>query len=175
MATSGHQGRRVFSRFVICVGMICWLAGCGGPAFKDEQAAIQNVPPGKARIVIFRPWRYVGALVSSDIKVDGKVIGRLGNGSFSTVDHDPGGPEIILPNGFLMKDFQYSFSVEAGKIYYLEVWAYNSSGFGGPGQVAVDSLFVPGQSTASYCGPQWCVRREDAAEALPKLSSLSRG
>jgi len=169
------RGRRVFSQFVICVGMISLLPGCGGPAFKAEQAALQNVPPSKARIVIFRPWHYGGLLVSSDIKLDGQVVGRLSNGSFSTVDHDPGFPQMTLVNGFLTKDFEYAFKVEAGKIYYLEVWPYNSSGFGGPGQVAVDSLFVPSQSTANYCGPQWCVRQEDAAEALPKLSSLNRG
>jgi hypothetical protein len=169
------RARRVFAQFVTGAGIISLLAGCGGPAFKEQQAALQSVPPDKARIVIFRPWRYAGLLISSDIKIDGQVIGRLSNGSFSMVDHDPGFPQMTLVNGFLTKNFEYTFKVEAGKTYYLEFWGYNSTGFGGPGQVAVDSMLVPSQSTANYCGPQWCVRQEDAAEALPKLSSLSRG
>jgi len=136
------------------------------------QGPLQNGPPDKARLIIFREWNYVGALVSNDVKIDGKVTGTLSNGSFLAVDRESGFPQITIVNDFLTLDFQYSFKVEAGKTYFLQIWPHGD--FGSPAQLLFNSLVSP-EGVADFCGPSWCLRNEDAAESLPKLRSLTLG
>lgn len=165
---------RIYSRLFTCMLAMSILAACAsGPRFGEVRASLQDVPPGKARVVLFRQSRFVGIMVSKDIKIDSKTIGALSDGSFLIADHEPGEIEVTVVNDFLSKDFQFAFKVEGGKTYYVEL---DQSGtmelpLGGGG-------FVPltvGADVSRFCGPGWCAGLEDEAEALPKLSSLTRG
>jgi hypothetical protein len=68
------------------------LAGCAaeGPLHKEVAASIPTVPAGKGRIYFYRADTIFGAAVTSDITLNGRVVGKSERGSFFFVDENPG-------------------------------------------------------------------------------------
>lgn len=68
------------------------FAGCAasGPLYKDVAASIPPIPSDKGRIFFYRPDSIVGGAVTSDIKLNGRVVGRSERGGFFYVDEAPG-------------------------------------------------------------------------------------
>lgn len=68
------------------------LVGCAaeGPLHKEVAASIPTVPAGKGRIYFYRADTMLGAAVTSDITLNGRVVGKSERGGFFFVDENPG-------------------------------------------------------------------------------------
>jgi predicted small lipoprotein YifL len=68
------------------------LTGCvaTGPLYSDISASIPPIPADKGRIYFYRSDTVFGAAVTSDISLNGKVVGRSERASVFYVDQAPG-------------------------------------------------------------------------------------
>lgn len=80
------------SKTLLAVVIVGFLAGCAaeGPLHKEVAASIPTVPAGKGRIYFYRADTMFGAAVTSDITLNGRVVGKSERGSFFFVDENPG-------------------------------------------------------------------------------------
>lgn len=159
--------RRAARPAMLC-GALCLLLSCamGGPPASPMPHTLIAPPANEARLVFFRERGYFGSLVSKDIKIDDKPAGSLSNGSYFVTHHAAGRVRVTVVNDLLSPDYHFSFEVEGGKTYYLELHANASMEDGAPTAALLQAKHP------DFCGPGWCTGREDAAEALPKLRKL---
>jgi uncharacterized protein DUF2846 len=95
------------------------LAGCAaeGPLHKEVAASIPTVPAGKGRIYFFRADTMMGAAVTSDIKLNGRVVGKSERGSFFFVDENPGSCKASASTEV---EREVSFTLAAGETKYIK-------------------------------------------------------
>ncbi len=79
-------------KIMIAAVVFALLAGCAatGPLYSDISASIPPVPADKGRIYFYRSDTMFGAAVTSDISLNGKVVGRSERASVFYVDQAPG-------------------------------------------------------------------------------------
>lgn len=72
--------------------VVLFLTGCAatGPLYKEVGASIPPIPAGNGRVVFYRADTMFGAAMTSDIKLNGKIVGKSERGSFFYVDEKPG-------------------------------------------------------------------------------------
>jgi len=77
---------------MIAVVAVSVLAGCAatGPLYSEMSGSIPPLSPDKGRIFFYRSDTMFGAAITSNIKLNGKVVGRSERGSFFYVDQAPG-------------------------------------------------------------------------------------
>lgn len=100
-------------------GLACLLslaAGCAsGPRFDTVEKSFAAIPPGKARIFIYRATS-LGAGIQPDVLVNGSVVGKSeGNGIFY-IDRDPGKIEVATTSEVERK---LTFTIAAGETRYV--------------------------------------------------------
>src|SRR6266851_9634766 len=68
------------------------VAGCAatGPLYSEIAATIPPIPANKGRIYFFRADTMFGAAMTSDISLNGRVVGKSERGSLFYVDENPG-------------------------------------------------------------------------------------
>ena len=95
------------------------LAGCAaeGPLHKDVSASIPSVPSGKGRVYFYRPDTMLGAAVTSDINLNGRVVGRSARGSFFYVDENPCN---CTASASTEVERQLSFTLAPGETKYIK-------------------------------------------------------
>lgn len=105
------------SWFALAVVVV--LAGCaaGGPLHKDVSASIPAVPAGKGRVYFYRPDTMFGGAVTSDITMNGRVVGRSVRGSFFYVDENPGDCKASASTEV---ERQVSFTLARGETKYIK-------------------------------------------------------
>lgn len=79
-------------KIMIAAIVFAILTGCAatGPLYSDISASIPPVPADKGRIYFYRSDTMFGAAVTSDIRLNGKVVGRSERASVFYVDQAPG-------------------------------------------------------------------------------------
>lgn len=108
---------RLFKIFVSIV-VFALLVGCAatGPLYTEVAASIPSVPPNKARVYFFRPDTMLGAAVTSDIRLNEKVVGKSERGSFFFVDQSPGKCTVSTSTEV---EKQLTFVLEQGQTKYV--------------------------------------------------------
>lgn len=94
------------------------LAACAatGPLHKEVAASIPPVSAGKGRIYFYRADTIFGAAITSDIKLNNRVVGRSERGSFFYVDENPGK---CLVSTSTEVEKQLTFELAAGESRYV--------------------------------------------------------
>lgn len=102
----------------IAVIAVALLAGCAatGPKFTEIAASIPPVAASKGRIYFYRPDTMFGAAVTSDINLNGKVVGRSERGSFFFVDENPGSQKVATSTEV---EKHLTFTLEPGQTKYV--------------------------------------------------------
>jgi Protein of unknown function (DUF2846) len=109
-------------RIVIAVGLAFQLAACAGTSAIESQSKQKDAR--LARIFFLREKGIIGAMggtaAAAEIKVDGRTVGSVINGSYFFVDRSPGLYKLSVGNSLSMA-FETELRVEAGQDYYLGV------------------------------------------------------
>lgn len=103
---------------VLAVVVLAVLAGCAatGPLHKEIAASIPPVPSSKSRVYFYRPDTMLGAAVTADINLNGRVVGKSERGSFFFVDENPGNCTVATSTEV---EKQLTFVLEPGQTRYV--------------------------------------------------------
>jgi hypothetical protein len=95
------------------------LAGCAaeGPLHKEVAASIPTVPVGKGRVYFYRADTMFGAAITSDISLNGRVVGKSERGSFFFVDENPGS---CTASASTEVERQVTFTLATGETKYVK-------------------------------------------------------
>ena len=79
-------------RAVLCALVVSIVTGCAatGPLYKEVASSFPPVPADKGRVVFYRADTMFGAAITSDIKLNGNVVGKSERASFFYVNEKPG-------------------------------------------------------------------------------------
>ncbi len=131
-----------FNRIVIASCLALLLAACAGTSAVESQSKQRDAR--QARLYFLREKGIVGALggptKAAEVKVDGKAVGTVTNGSYIFVDRPPGSHQLSLENGVSMA-FETDVEVEAGREYFFNIGVPST---GAPGQVLLNQAFAGG-------------------------------
>ncbi|MBR1237012.1 DUF2846 domain-containing protein [Bradyrhizobium sp. AUGA SZCCT0182] len=81
-----------------------------------------------------------GSAPAAEVKVDGKAVGAVTNGSYIFVDRSPGSYRLSVQSGISLA-FETDVQVEAGKAYYFNIGVPKT---GAPGQDLVNQAYAGG-------------------------------
>ena len=106
-------------RFGFLLLILTLLAGCtaSGPLYREVAATIPTVPADKGRIYFYRPDTMLGAAVTSDITLNGRVVGKSERAGFFYVDEEPGKCTVITSTEV---EKQLTFTLDAGETKYVK-------------------------------------------------------
>jgi Protein of unknown function (DUF2846) len=129
-------------RIVIALYGAFQLAACAGTSAIESQSKQRD--PQLARMYFLREQGVLGALggttAAAEIKVDGKTVGSVTNGSYIFVDRSPGLHKLSVQTGLSLA-FETEVQVETGRAYYFNIGAPKT---GAPGQDLVNQAFAGG-------------------------------
>jgi hypothetical protein len=118
------------------------LAACAGTSAIESQSKQRDTR--LARIYFLREKGVLGALGGStpaaEIKVDGKTVGSVTNGSYIFVDRSPGLYKLSVQSGISLA-FETEAQVEAGRAYYFNIGVPTT---GAPGQDLLNQVYAGG-------------------------------
>jgi uncharacterized protein DUF2846 len=107
------------SKTLLALVIVGVLAGCAasGPLHKEVAASIPAVPAGKGRIYFYRADTILGAAVTSDITLNGRVVGKSERGSFFFVDENPGNCKASVSTEV---ERELTFTLAAGETKHIK-------------------------------------------------------
>jgi Protein of unknown function (DUF2846) len=118
-------------RIVIAFCVAFQLTACAGTSAIESQSKQRD--SRQARMYFLREQGALGALggaaPAAEIKVDGKTVGSVTNGSYIFVDRPPGPYKLSVQAGISMA-FETDVQVEAGKAYYFNIGVPRTGAFG---------------------------------------------
>ena len=99
---------------ILCLSLIVLLSACAGQ-FQGME------PPNKDEAVIYyyRPWKYLGAAVSIDVKENGNLIADLGVNEYKV--HKTNAGLKVISTDTINDDVSFPFTAEKGKSYFVKV------------------------------------------------------
>lgn len=128
--------QRAFMRrptcFLLILGALGLLGACaGGPQVSGRNFVYEkDIGEGYATLYVYRPYQRIGSCCWPELKVDGRPVANLGNGSYSVIHIGPGSYDFSFEylEGALdsprpvLEIFNKSrvFSFEAGREYFLK-------------------------------------------------------
>jgi hypothetical protein len=96
------------------------LTGCSAPVVKHgSYEGLKSLEQGKGTIYVYRESAFPGAMNQYDVLVDGKLVGSLPNGSFFTVNAEPGERNVRPDTGSFGQGAKVT--VESGKAQCLKM------------------------------------------------------
>ena len=111
-----------FHRVIIAFCVALQLAACAGTSAIESQTRQKD--SRLARMYFLREQGVIGALggaaPAAEIKVDGKSVGAVTNGSYIFVDRSPGLYKVSVQAGISLA-FETEAQVEAGRAYYFNI------------------------------------------------------
>ena len=160
------------------VGLLaCFLAlpACAsGPRYADYSPSMKPLDPAASRLTIFRESHFSGSGMDARVKIDGKTVGTVPNGSVLVVDHAPGNLKISLDSRADMFDgMEFPITAEPAHAYYIEIRSTHADymqTMGGALPYLLGSMRAEG--VTDYCGHGWCAALRSESEAAPKLAEL---
>jgi len=146
----------ILCRFVVVCCLAVELTACASTSAVESQTRQRD---GRlARLYFLREKGLIGAMggtgAGAEIKVDGKSVGTVANGSYIFVDRPPGRYALSVENKVSMA-FETEIQAESGQNYYFNIGPQRS---GVIGQDLVNQAFLGGQG-----------------ERMPAQSPLSAG
>lgn len=107
-----------FFKVALIAVMLFLGVGCAatGPKYSDIASTIPSLSGNKGRIFFFRPDTMLGAAITSDIRLNGKVVGRSERGSFFFADEAPGNMTVMTSTEV---EKQLTFKLAAGETKYV--------------------------------------------------------
>jgi hypothetical protein len=107
-------------KFLVALCLLALLGGCASYSVVEPQNRAQD--PRLARIYFIRQPTILSRLGTADIKVDGKQLGSLSQGTYIVADRSPGTHTIAVFGGGLSSGwFETDIEVQAGVSYYFEL------------------------------------------------------
>ena len=106
-------------KILVAFAAVAALAGCAaeGPLHKEVAASIPTVPAGKGRVYFYRADSMFGAAVTSDITLNGRVVGKSERGSFFFVDENPGSCKASASTEV---ERELTFTLSSGETKYVK-------------------------------------------------------
>lgn len=103
---------------VLSLVVLALITGCAatGPLYTEVASAIPPLTPNKGRVYFMRADTMFGAAVTSDIRLNGKVVGKSERGSFFYVDENPGNCTVATSTE---TEKQLTFVLERGQTRYV--------------------------------------------------------
>jgi hypothetical protein len=103
---------------VLTLLAIVLITGCAatGPRHSDIEASIPPVSADKGRVYFFRGSTMLGAAITSDIRLNNRVVGVSQRGSFFYVDEAPGNFTVSTATEV---ERQLTFTLSAGETKYV--------------------------------------------------------
>jgi hypothetical protein len=107
-----------FVKFLLAVSTVLAFAGCAatGPLYSEVASSIPSVPADKGRIYFFRPDTMLGAAITAEINLNGKVVGKSERASFFYVDENPGKCTVSTTTEI---ERQLTFVLDPGQTKYV--------------------------------------------------------
>jgi len=104
---------------VLALVAVALITGCAasGPKYTEIAASIPPVPANKGRVYFYRADTMFGAAVTSDISLNGKVVGKSERGSFLFADENPGKCTVATSTEV---EKQLTFMLAPGETKYVE-------------------------------------------------------
>ena len=99
---------------ILCLSLIILLSACAGQ-FKGMEAPNKD----EAVIYYYRPWKYVGAALSIDVKENGKFIADLDVNEYKV--HKTNAGLKVISTDTISDDVSLPFTAEKGKSYFIKV------------------------------------------------------
>ncbi len=174
---------RKIGRAVACVaGLVAaTLTGCAeerpsAPAAPAATSAETGPPPvlaatsdGTAKLLVFRQTRFVAGGELAVVKINGKMVGRLGNGGVMMTEVPAGPVEMQVSTMLDFGRLTMPLKAEAGRQYYVELVAQLPHAV--VGATGIPYFFKQDDpSPGGACGGRWCAVPEPASVALPRLN-----
>jgi len=103
----------LFSLFTIAI--LVFLSGCAATGSRFQPA--QQIKPGYAHVVFYRPSAFQGGAVSWTVSDNGERLLSLKNGQFVAQDMAPGAYKLHTSTGAI--DRPLEITLEEGKTYYI--------------------------------------------------------
>jgi hypothetical protein len=99
-------------------------SGCGSVASAPPELAATALTftpaPGKSRIYVYRPSRFVGSAARLKVEVDSQFVGKTGSGTFMMIELDPGHHRV---SGLSSEsDRGVDFEALADSTYFFKLW-----------------------------------------------------
>jgi hypothetical protein len=103
---------------VLTLLAIVLITGCAatGPRLSEISASIPPVPADKGRVYFFRGTTVLGAAITSDIRLNDRVVGVSQRSSFFYVDEAPGNCTVSTATEV---ERQLTFTLAAGETKYV--------------------------------------------------------
>lgn len=130
-------------RAVALLGLAWMLAACAATSSAIESQS-RAKDARSARMYFMREQGVLGAMggaVGAEVKVDGKPVGSVTNGSYIFVDRPPGTYKLSVQSGLSMA-FETEARVESGGTYYFNIGVPKT---GAVGQDLLNQAFAGGQ------------------------------
>lgn len=105
-------------KLILSMSVVVLLSACAatGPLYSEVAASIPPVPANKGRVYFFRPDTMFGAAVTSDIRLNGMVVGKSERGSFFYADQAPGKCTVATSTEV---EKQLTFVLDPGQTRYV--------------------------------------------------------
>jgi len=106
-------------KFVLALLTIVFITGCAatGPLYSEIAPSIPPVSGDKGRVYFFRADTMLGAAMTSDIRLNDRVVGKSERGSFFYVDEAPGNYTVSTATEV---ERQLTFTLSAGETKYVQ-------------------------------------------------------
>lgn len=129
-------------RIVVAFCLALQLAACAGTSAIESQSKQRDAR--LARMYFLREQGVLGALggaaPAAEIRVDGKPVGAVTNGSYIFVDRSPGLYKLSVQAGISLA-FETEAQVEAGRSYYFNIGVPRT---GAPGTDLLNRAYAGG-------------------------------
>lgn len=170
-----RTSRAVHGRRWLVLALTMALTGCAsGVRYADSSTSLPALDPAQTRLTIFREWHFSGGGVNARVKIDGKKVGTVPNGSVLVVEHASGNLKISLDSPMDMFDgMDFNLKTEPGETYYIEIRSTHADymqTMGGALPYLLGSLRAEG--VTDFCGHGWCAALRTESVAVPKLADL---
>jgi hypothetical protein len=133
-----------FQRIITVFCVAFQLAACAGPSAIESQSGQRDAR--LARMYFLREKGMIGALggtaAAAEIRVDGKVVGSLTNGSYFFVDRPPGAYKLTVKTALALAAFDTDVRVDAGREYFFNIGFPTS---GAPGTDLLNQVAAGGK------------------------------
>jgi len=158
-----------------------FVVGCAsGPNYEAASSSFPQIPPDKSRLVFIRESSFVGFIAPIRIRIDGKPVGSLPNGSALIIDRAPTDGEVALRRISESSDaVSMPLRMETGMQYYIEVGVTKIEyGYLGSVGAIPAAVFAAANATQpaivnKVCKSRLCVARIEKDAALVKLQKLT--
>jgi hypothetical protein len=156
------------------------IAGCASLGSDFAQKPLTDKK--KAQLNVYRVHKFAGSAASPYLCLDGKVIGELVNGSYTTVEIDPG--EHVLMRKILGENGgDVKFTASAGESYFIRADYSNDTGAQETGKIAREAVLgygARGAMGAAMAMPFYGSSKEkqilyDARDTRTKSIALNPG